>query len=166
MQLKPDKRQAKQGKDQPLITFCSLILRFLLSPAKAEQYLLAPCTVKLTFTWISSHLMSFSTSSWLKRMNSSCWTTSGKCFWLNTSAACIKSTQLCVSAKSRIPKQLDGSSWLSRNSQQACFTPVRKWNDYLYFSWLSHKYFRETKFAFEVRKPLTKNIFFTALNSG
>lgn len=81
-------------------------------------------TALATFTWISSHLMSFSTSSWFKRMNSSCWTTSGKCFWLKTSAACIRSTQLCVSAKSRMPKQFDGSSWLSKNSQQACFTPM------------------------------------------
>lgn len=74
-------------------------------------------------TWISSHLMSFSTSPWLRRMNSSCCTTSGKCFWLKTSAACIRSTQLWVSAKSLMPRQLDGSSWLSKNSQQACFTP-------------------------------------------
>lgn len=84
--------------------------------------------------------MSFSTSSWFKRINSSCWTTSGKCFWLKTSAACIRSTQLCVSAKSRMPKQFDGSSWLSRNSQQACFTPTENWRG----EWALHAYYQST----------------------
>lgn len=84
--------------------------------------------------------MSFSTSSWFKRINSSCWTTSGKCFWLKTSAACIRSTQLCVSAKSRMPKQFDGSSWLSRNSQQACFTPMENWRG----EWALHAYYQST----------------------
>lgn len=74
-------------------------------------------------TWISSHLMSFSTSVWLSSMNSSCWTTSEKCFWEKSSAACIRSRQLWVSAKSRIPRQLEGSSWLSKKSQHALFTP-------------------------------------------
>lgn len=74
-------------------------------------------------TWISSHLMSFSTSVWPSSMNSSCWTTSEKCFWEKSSAACIRSRQLWVSAKSRMPRQLEGSSWLSRKSQHALFTP-------------------------------------------
>ena len=92
---------------------CLLVFGPVLKRADAKQ----------VGTWISSHLMSFSTSPWLRRMNSSCCTTSGKCFWLKTSAACIRSTQLWVSAKSRMPRQLEGSSWLSKNSQQACFTP-------------------------------------------
>lgn len=75
-------------------------------------------------TWISSHLISFSTSLWLSSINSSCCTTSAKCFCENSSAACIKSRQLCVSAKSRIPRQFDGSNWLLRKSQQALFTPA------------------------------------------
>lgn len=95
----------------------SALLSGLLAQSRRE---LMPSQV---CTWISSHLMSFSTSPWLRRMNSSCCTTSGKCFWLKTSAACIRSTQLWVSAKSLIPRQLEGSSWLSKNSQQACFTP-------------------------------------------
>lgn len=69
--------------------------------------------------------MSFSTSLWLRSMNSSCCTTSEKCFCEKSSAACIRSTQLCVSAKSRMPRQLDGSSWLLRKSQQALFTPEK-----------------------------------------
>lgn len=97
--------------------------------------------------------MSFSTSSWFKRINSSCWTTSGKCFWLKTSAACIRSTQLCVSAKSRMPKQFDGSSWLSRNSQQACFTPTENWRG----EWALHAYYQSTALARASRKKVLSN---------
>lgn len=98
--------------------------------------------------------MSFSTSSWFKRINSSCWTTSGKCFWLKTSAACIRSTQLCVSAKSRMPKQFDGSSWLSRNSQQACFTPTENWRG----EWALHAYSQSTALErASEKKVLNKN---------
>lgn len=97
--------------------------------------------------------MSFSTSSWFKRINSSCWTTSGKCFWLKTSAACIRSTQLCVSAKSRMPKQFDGSSWLSRNSQQACFTPTENWRG----EWALHTYYQSTALARASRKKVLSN---------
>lgn len=85
-------------------------------------------------TCISSHLISFSTSVWLSSMNSSCWTTSGKCFWEKSSAACIKSRQLWVSAKSRIPRQLEGSSWLSRKSQQALFTPEKNNDTFVYIN--------------------------------
>lgn len=97
--------------------------------------------------------MSFSTSSWFKRINSSCWTTSGKCFWLKTSAACIRSTQLCVSAKSRMPKQFDGSSWLSRNSQQACFTPTENWRG----EWALHAYCQCTALERASEKKVLNN---------
>lgn len=86
-------------------------------------------------TWISSHFISFSTSAWLSSMNSSCWTTSEKCFWEKSSAACIRSRQLWVSAKSRMPRQLEGSSWLSRKSQHALFTPGN-----IKIEWQMHTY--------------------------
>lgn len=53
-----------------------------------------------------------------------CWSiifffTSWKLCWVNLSAMRSSSRQECVSAKALIPKQLEGSSCLFRNSQQA-----------------------------------------------
>lgn len=56
-------------------------------------------------------------------MNSSVLATSTKCCSTYLWAALSKSPHAWVSAKPRIPRQLEGSSWLSRNLQQASRTP-------------------------------------------
>lgn len=57
-------------------------------------------------------------------MNSSVLDTSTKCWRTYLCADLRRSLQECVSAKPRMPRQLDGSSWLSRNLQQASRTPL------------------------------------------
>lgn len=58
-----------------------------------------------------------------RSMNSSVLETSTKCCRTYLWADFKRSLQECVSAKPRIPRQLDGSSWLSKNLQQASRTP-------------------------------------------
>lgn len=67
----------------------------------------------------SYHVTCFSGNS----MNSSVLATSTKCCSTYLCAALSRSPQECVSAKPRMPRQLEGSSWLSRNLQQASRTP-------------------------------------------
>lgn len=57
-------------------------------------------------------------------MNSSVLDTSTKCCSRYLCADLSKSLQECVSANARMPRQLEGSSWLSRNLQQASRTPL------------------------------------------
>lgn len=56
-------------------------------------------------------------------MNSSVLDTSTKCCRTYLWADLSRSLQECVSAKPRIPRQLEGSSWPRRNLQQASLTP-------------------------------------------
>lgn len=65
------------------------------------------------------HVTCFSGSS----MNSSVLATSTKCCSTYLCAAFSRSLHECESAKPRMPRQLEGSSWLSRNLQQASRTP-------------------------------------------
>lgn len=57
-------------------------------------------------------------------MNSSVLDTSTKCCSRYLCADLSRSLQECVSANARMPRQLEGSSWLSRNLQQASRTPL------------------------------------------
>lgn len=57
-------------------------------------------------------------------MNSSVLDTSTKCCRTYLWADLSRSLQECVSAKPRMPRQLEGSSWLRRNLQQASRTPL------------------------------------------
>lgn len=57
-------------------------------------------------------------------MNSSVLDTSTKCCRTYLCADLSRSLQECVSANPRMPRQLEGSSWLSRNLQQASRTPL------------------------------------------
>lgn len=57
-------------------------------------------------------------------MNSSVLDTSTKCCRTYLCADLSRSLQECVSAKPRMPRQLEGSSWLRRNLQQASRTPL------------------------------------------
>lgn len=56
-------------------------------------------------------------------MNSSVLATSTKCCSTYLCAALSRSLHECVSANPRMPRQLEGSSWLRRNLQQASRTP-------------------------------------------
>lgn len=76
-----------------------------------------PLTVKL------SHFIRDSTSSLVSCRNSSLSTRSTKCFRIYFSAACLNSSHPWVSANDLIPKQFDGSSCCSKNSQHAFWTP-------------------------------------------
>lgn len=57
-------------------------------------------------------------------MNSSVLDTSTKCCRTYLWADLSRSLQECVSANPRMPRQLEGSSWLSRNLQHASLTPL------------------------------------------
>lgn len=57
-------------------------------------------------------------------MNSSVLDTSTKCCRTYLCADLSRSLQECVSAKPRMPRQFEGSSWLRRNLQQASRTPL------------------------------------------
>lgn len=57
-------------------------------------------------------------------MNSSVLDTSTKCCRTYLCADLSRSLQECVSANPRMPRQLEGSSWLRRNLQQASRTPL------------------------------------------
>lgn len=57
-------------------------------------------------------------------MNSSVLETSTKCCRTYLCADLSRSLQECVSAKPLMPRQLEGSSWLRRNLQQASRTPL------------------------------------------
>lgn len=70
--------------------------------------------------WKSMTATCFSGSS----MNSSVLDTSTKCCRTYLCADLSRSLQECVSANPRIPRQLEGSSWLRRNLQQASRTPL------------------------------------------
>lgn len=74
-------------------------------------------------TWISSLFNSNSTSLRPRVQNSSKPVTSSKYLNVNCSAACRRDSQPWFSANIRIPKQFDGSSCFSKNSEHACLTP-------------------------------------------
>lgn len=57
-------------------------------------------------------------------MNSSVLDTSTKCCSTYLCADLSRSLQECVSANPRMPRQFEGSSWLSRNLQHASRTPL------------------------------------------
>lgn len=81
-------------------------------------------STKSLATHIPSHSYQDLTCLRGSNMNSSVLDTSTKCWRTYLCADLRRSLQECVSAKPRIPRQLDGSSWLSRNLQQASRTPL------------------------------------------
>jgi len=83
--------------------------------------------------WISSVFRSDSTSLRLRVQNSSRRVTSSKYLNVYSSAACRSDSQPWFSANIRIPRQFDGSSCFSRNSEHACLTPTEHQQSTAYY---------------------------------